>query len=332
MTAAIATKPSEPIPRQIGRAISERPVIALSVVLVVLYLLTALQDPSLFTSQGLRSILLLACPLAILAAGQTLAMLTGGIDLSSTMTANFAAYIAANQSGAGPLQSLGFAFLVGAGVGLINGIGVGVFKVNPLIMTLGMSSMLVGLVTVGIVGDGFLAGSTSLLPFVTTMGSGTLFGPIPLNTIVLVLVAVAMIYGLRQTGLGRSIYATGDNESAVRLGGVRVWQVLIAVYVIIGILAALAGLMFSGISGSVGPDQTNAYLLPAVAAAVIGGTSILGGTGGFAGTIVGAFILTVLNRLLLGLETSEAVRQVIYGLIVLTLAWVYVRLTGQRAD
>lgn len=311
---------------------AEKPVIALTVVLVVLYLATAAQDPSLFTSQGLRSILLLACPLAIMAAAQTICMLTGGIDLSVAMIANFAAYIAANQAGAGPFVSLGLAFLVGATVGLINGIGVGVFRVHSLIMTLGMSSILVGVVTIGIVGDGFLSGSTSLLPFVTWIGSGNLIGPIPANTIVLVLVAVAMIYGLRQTGLGRTIYALGDNEPAVRLAGVRTWQVQIAVYVVAGVLAALAGLMFSGISGSVGPDQTNGYLLPSVAAAVIGGTSILGGVGGMGGTIVGAFILTVLNRLLLGLDTTEAVRQVIYGVIVLALAWVYVRITGQRAD
>jgi ribose transport system permease protein len=96
------------------------------------------------------------------------------------------------------------------------------------------------------------------------------------------------------------------------------------------LLAALAGLLFSGISGSVGPDQTNSYLLPSVAAAVIGGTSILGGVGGYTGTILGALILTVLNRLLLTLDTTEAFRQILYGLIVLALAWVYVRLTGQR--
>ena len=88
--------------------------------------------------------------------------------------------------------------------------------------------------------------------------------------------------------------------------------------------------LYSGISGSVGPDQTNAYLLPSVAAAVIGGTSILGGVGGYTGTILGALILTVLNRLLLTLDTTEAFRQILYGLIVLALAWVYVRITGQR--
>ena len=106
---------------------------------------------------------------------------------------------------------------------------------------------------------------------------------------------------------------------------VRIWQVLLAVYVMSALLAALGGLLFSGISGSVGPDQTNAYLLPSVAAAVIGGTSILGGVGGYTGTILGALILTVLNRLLLTLDTTEAFRQILYGLIVLALAWVYVR-------
>ena len=136
--------------------------------------------------------------------------------------------------------------------------------------------------------------------------------------------------GLSRSGLGRMIYAVGDNPVACRLAGVRVWQVLLAVYVLSGLFAAIAGLLFSGISGSVGPDQTNAYLLPSVAAAVIGGTSILGGSGGYTGTILGALILTVLGRLLLSLDTSEAVRQVLYGLIVLVLAWVYVRVSGQR--
>lgn len=264
--------------RQVQRFFADRPVVALLVVLAVLYIVTGVLDPSIFTVQGARATLLLACPLAILAAAQTVCMITGGIDLSSAMIANFAAYISANNSGAGPLQSLGFAFLVGALVGAVNGFGVGVFRVNPLIMTIGMSSVLVGVITVGIVGDGFLSGSTNILPLIKTLGSGTLIGPIPMNTIVLLLLSVILILGLTRTGLGRSIYATGDNPSAVRLAGVRSWQVLLASYVLAGLLAALGGLMFSGISGSVGPDQTNSYLLPAIAAAVIGGTSILGGT------------------------------------------------------
>ena len=326
MTAATTT----PAARDWRQTLVDRPAVALTGVLVVLYVVTATQAPGMFSFNGVRSTLLLACPLAVLAASQTICMLTGGIDLSTVMTANFAAYVAANQSGQGPVVALGLALCVGLAVGLVNGIGVGVFKVNPLIMTLGMASVLLGVVTVGLVGDGFLSGSTRILPVLRTVASGTLFGPVPNNVLVWALVAAGLIFGLSRTGLGRGVYAVGDNPIACRLAGVRIWQVLLAVYVLSALLAALGGLLFSGISGSVGPDQTNAYLLPSVAAAVIGGTSILGGVGGYTGTIVGALILTVLNRLLLTLDTTEAFRQILYGLIVLALAWVYVRLTGQR--
>ncbi len=165
---------------------------------------------------------------------------------------------------------------------------------------------------------------------VRDIGSGTFFGPLPRNLIVWVVISAILVLGLRSSGLGRMIYAVGDNQIACRLAGVRVWQVLLAVYVLAGLLAAVGGLLFSGTTGSVGVDQTNAYLLPSIAATVIGGTSILGGTGGYSGTIIGALILTVLNRLLLRLDTSEALQQILYGLVVLALAWLYVRLTGQK--
>jgi ribose transport system permease protein len=326
----MTTVVADPAVRDWRQTLVDRPAVVLSGVLLLLYVVTGLVAPGMFTPNGVRSTLLLACPLAILAASQTLCMLTGGIDLSTVMTANFAAYVAANQSSQGPLAALSLALLVGLAVGTVNGVGVGVFKVNPLIMTLGMASVLLGVVTVGLVGDGFLSGSTRLLPVLRTVASGTLFGPVPNNVLVWALVAAVLIFGLSRTGLGRAVYAVGDNPIACRLAGVRIWQVLLAVYVLSALLAALGGLLFSGISGSVGPDQTNAYLLPSVAAAVIGGTSILGGVGGYTGTILGALILTVLNRLLLTLDTTEAFRQILYGLIVLALAWVYVRLTGQR--
>jgi ribose transport system permease protein len=328
----MSTAVAAPAARDWRQLLVDRPAVALTGVLLLLYVITGLFAPGMFTFNGVRSTLLLACPLAILAASQTICMLTGGIDLSTVMTANFAAYVAANQSGQGPVVALGLALCVGLAVGLVNGIGVGVFKVNPLIMTLGMASVLLGVVTVGLVGDGFLSGSTRILPVLRTVASGTLFGPIPNNVLVWALVAAGLIFGLSRTGLGRAVYAVGDNPIACRLAGVRIWQVLLAVYVLSAVLAALGGLLFSGISGSVGPDQTNAYLLPSVAAAVIGGTSILGGVGGYTGTILGALILTVLNRLLLTLDTTEAFRQILYGLIVLALAWVYVRLTGQRGS
>ncbi len=326
VVAAIASEAARPGWRV---RLAEQPTIVLAGVFVVLYAITAWQDDSLLREAGIRSILLLACPLAIFAACQTLCMLTGGIDLSIAMTANLAAYVAATESGRGTVPALAFAFGVGLAVGLVNGLAIGVFRVNPLIMTLGMASVLLGIVTVGL--RGWLSGSTNVLDVVRDIGSGTLWGPLPKNLIVWGIVAVVLVLGLRSSGLGRMIYAVGDNPIACRLAGVRVWQVLLAVYVMSGLLAATAGLLFSGATGSVGVDQTNSYLLPAVAATVIGGTSILGGTGGYSGTILGALILTVLNRLLLRLDVSEAFKQMLYGVIVLALAWLYVRLTGQKS-
>lgn len=330
VTADVADRESRG--QRLRRALTDQPVVVLSIVFVVFYLVTAAVDPSLLSARGVRSTLLLACPLALFAAGQTIAFLTGGIDLSVTMTANLAAYVAATQSGAGPVVALGVALLAAVAVGAVNGIGIGVFRVHPLIMTIGMSSVLLGVVSVGLVSGGFLSGPARVLPLLSTVGGGTLLGPVPLNALVWVAVAAVLIYGLHRSGLGRNIYAVGDNPDACRLSGVRVWQVLIATYVIVAVLAALAGLVISGTSGSVGPSQSNVFLLPSIAAAVIGGTSILGGYGGYAGTIVGALILTVLNRLLLALDVGQDVQQIVYGLIVLALAWVYVAVSGQRSD
>lgn len=314
-----------------AQRLKDRPVLVLMGVFVLLYLVTGIQDPAMFSLAGVRSLLLLAAPLGVFAAAQTICMLTGGIDMSISMIANFAAYVCANQAGAGQLQALAFAFGVGLLAGAVNGIGVGVFRVNPLIMTLGMSSVLLGLVVVGMQTGSFLSGSKTLIPIVAYLGGGSLIGPIPASALVWVPLCILMLWGLSRTGLGRLMYAVGDNAEACRLGGVRVWAVHITVYAIAGLLAAMGGLLFSGISSSLGPEQTNGYLLPAIAATVIGGTSILGGVGGYSGTIMGTLILTLLNRLLLTLDTSEGVRQVVYGLIVLSLAWVYVRISGQRA-
>ena len=306
----------------------ENPTIVLCGVVIVLYAVTAWKDDSLLTQPGIRSILLLSCPLAIFAASQTLCMLTGGIDLSIAMTANLAAYVAATQSDRGAWIAITLAMTVGLVVGLINGLAIGVMKVNPLIMTLGMASVLLGVITVGI--RGWLSGSTNMVSIVREIGSQPLTDFLPKNLIVWAIVSAVLILGLRSSGLGRSIYAVGDNPIACRLAGVRIWQVLLAVYLMSGLLAALGGLLFSGTTGSVGPDQTNSYLLPSVAATVIGGTSILGGVGGYTGTILGAIVLTLLTRLLLRLDTSDAFRQMLYGAIVLALAWLYVRLSGQK--
>ena len=162
--------------------LAENPTLVLCVVVLVLYAVTAWKDDSLLTQPGIRSILLLACPLAIFAASQTLCMLTGGIDLSVAMTANLAAYVAATQSDRGAWIAIGLALSVGLAVGFVNGIAIGAMKVNPLIMTLGMASVLLGVVTVGI--RGWLSGSTNVLSIVREVGSQPLTDFLPKNIIV----------------------------------------------------------------------------------------------------------------------------------------------------
>jgi ribose transport system permease protein len=121
------------------------------------------------------------------------------------------------------------------------------------------------------------------------------------------------------------IYAVGDNAIACRLAGVRTWQVLLAVYALCGTLSAAAGILLVGFNDAADLGIATPFLLPSVAAVVIGGTSIFGGVGGYAGTILGALILTVLDSLLTILNASQAVRQILYGLIILALAAIYAR-------
>jgi ribose transport system permease protein len=305
---------------------ADRPTLALVGVLLALVVADGLIDRSFWSLGQVRNTLLVTAPLALLAGGQTLCMLTGGIDLSVAMTATAAAYVTGVLSAHGPAPAIGAGLLVGVAVGLVNGLAVGVFRVNPLIMTLGMSGILTGLLTVG--SQSFLGGATRMSSFVLRLGGGTIAGPIPWNLVVWLLLGGLLVVGLRRTGLGRMIYAVGDNRVACRLAGVRIWQVETAVYTLCALLAAVAGILIGGRSGSVDLQLAGSYLLPSVAAAVIGGTSILGGVGGYAGTILGALILAVLDTMLNLLTVDEALKQVLYGCIILVMAWVYARGTA----
>jgi ribose transport system permease protein len=324
---AVEDEAQEPERSLLARiASADRPTLALIGVLVVLVVANGLIDRNFLSLSQLRNTLLVTAPLALLAGGQTLCMLTGGIDLSVAMTATAAAYVTGVQSSEGAVLAIVAGLLVGIAVGLVNGLAIGIFHVNPLIMTLGMSGILTGLLTVG--SQTFLGGATRMSELVLELGSGTIVGPIPWNLVVWLLLGGALVVGLRRTGLGRLIYAVGDNRVACRLAGVRVWQVEVAVYTLCALLAAVAGILIGGRSGSVDLQLAGGFLLPSVAAAVIGGTSILGGIGGYTGTILGAVILAVLDTMLNLLNFDEALKQVLYGFIILALAWAYARGTA----
>jgi len=310
------------------RTFRDRPVVPLLVLLGILALAFIGLNPRTNITEWVASTLRAAIPLAILAGCQTIVMLTGGIDLSVAATASMSAFVAASL-----LEQQGLAvaiivpLVIAVIIGVINGIGSGVFRVHPLIMTLGMGLVVFGasnawqLLTVKT--------SSGVPPEIRQIGSATVLGFVPVSLVVFVPLALIIVIGLRRTGYGRLLYAIGDNPIAARLSGARSWQVLVVLYAISAVLAAIAGYLISGFTNVASVTLADSYLLPSVAAAVIGGTSIFGGRGGYTGTIVGALILTVATSLLFSLGFPEAVRQILFGLLIVLVAAGYARVTGE---
>ena len=311
------------------RYLAVHPHLVLIGVLFALILITGAVRPTYLTFAGLRNSALFAVPIGIMAAGQTMLMLTGGIDLSVAMIATGAAYVAANQSPQGAAIAIGAGLLVGLIAGAANGIGVGVFRVNPLIMTLAMSAILLGLFTTW--AQTIFFGSTRMHELIRTLGGASLFGGrLPWAVIIWAGLSVLVVLMLRKSGFGRNLYALGDNLTASRLSGIRPWQVLLAAYTIAGVLGAIAGILLGGRVGAVDLQLAGSFMLPSVAAAVIGGTSIFGGMGTYTGTILGALILGVLQSLLTFLGAGQAIQWMLYGSIVIGLSWLYARVASAQ--
>jgi ribose transport system permease protein len=328
MTAASATVRERSMLTVVRAWVRDRPLVALFILLGLLVVVLQIAQPGIVTASWLSVTLRFAIPLAIIAACQTLTMLTGGIDLSVSVVASMTAYVMATLvSDFGWLGASLVALVPAAVVGLVNGVGVGIFRVHPLIMTISMGLVVSG--AVNVYSRANIAGGTRVPPELTWFGGQSLFGFLPNSLLLFVPLAALILIGLRRSGYGRLLYAVGDNETAARLAGARVSAVLVVLYLISGILAGFAGLVYSGVIGSATGRLVDPYLLPSVAAVVIGGTSIFGGRGGYAGTIVGALILTVLTTLLNVLGMPEATRQILFGLIILAVAAAYTRITEE---
>jgi ribose transport system permease protein len=317
--------------RSLRRLFADNPVIVLSFVFVGLFVATdvinRVQNGHAFlTPKQLSTTVLFAAVLGLIAAGQTLVMLTGGIDLSVATTATAAAFTVSRLGSHGAATAIGVALCVGLAIGLVNGIGIAIFRVNALIMTLGISVITLGLLTV----EAQTQFTALVPPFVARIGSQRFLTYVPYDLLVWAPISALIILGLRYSGIGRMIYAIGDNPVASRLAGVRVWQVQLFVYAACGVLSALGGVLLVGFNNAADLGIASPFLLPSVAAVVIGGTSIFGGYGGYAGTILGALILTVLDSLLTILNASQATREILYGLIILGLAAIYARMSSSE--
>jgi ribose transport system permease protein len=310
------------------RFAQQRSIVVLVALLIALAGLIEAIRPGAVNVNWVSNILEFAAPLGILAAGQTLVVITGGIDLSVANVATAAAYIMASQSPHGVTRAIVLGLLVGVAVGLVNGLGVAIFRVQPLIMTLAMGLVVTG--SLNVYEQAVARGVPSVPAIVHTIGSGNVLGYVPVSLFLWGALAAALILGLRGTGFGRLLYALGDNLEATRLAGVHAWQVLLTTYMLCGLFSAVAGIVLAGTVNAADLGLANILLLPSVAAVVIGGTSIFGGSGSYSGTIVGALILTVLNSVLTLLDVPDPVKQVLYGAIIILLAAAYTRVLGHE--
>jgi ribose transport system permease protein len=309
---------------QVLRFLRRNTIVVLVLILVAFIAGIEVARPGTVNATWISNMLLFAAPLGILAAGQTLVMLTGGIDLSVASVATGSAYLLATNSSQGNFIAVLLGLSLGLAVGLLNGIGIALLRVQPLVMTLGTGLMTEGVMIV--YGQHMLASEPRVPAFIQTLGSGKMLGVIPINLWLWVPIAVVMIAGLGRSGFGRLVYAVGDNREACQLSGIHVWKVLLLDYALCGILAAIAGLVLVGSTNAADLSLADVYLLPSVAAVIIGGTSIFGGRGGYSGSIVGALILTVLTSVLTLLDFPEPMKQILYGAIILVLAATYARL------
>ena len=328
MTDSPTTRPKWLSAERLRTLFRERPIIPLVVLLAILVAASELIRPGIVGPNWAGVMVRAAIPLAILAACQTITMLTAGIDLSVGAVASASGFLVATLVGDyGLIVAIVIALTISALVGAVTGVGVGVFRVHPLIMTLGMSLVVLGLANVWQLQ--MVQTGSGVPDAFRTLGAGMFLDVIPISLLVFIPLAILIILGLNRTGFGRLLYAIGDNPVASRLSGARSWQVLIVLYVISAVLAGIAGFLFSGLTNVASVTLADSAVLPSVAVAVIGGTSILGGRGEFGGTIVGALILTVITSILSSLGYPQALRQILFGALIVFVAAAYTRITSQ---
>jgi ribose transport system permease protein len=277
------------------------------------------------------NIVRLAAFLGIIAAGQTLVIISGseGIDLSVGAVVTLGAIIVfriVNGNDAMVLPALAVCLLAGAGIGLVNGLGVTVVGIPPLVMTLGMAGVVQGIILV--VTQGELIGKAA--PIMSTLISRPLVFEVPGVVIIWVLIGLIMWTMLERTTYGKQLFAIGVNRTTTRLSGIRVPLIVVATFTLSGMLAALGGFMVLGFTGSVFLNLGDRYLFPSIAAVVVGGTVLAGGAGSYWGTMSGALVLTLITSLLTALQLPEAFRLMVLGAILLVLLSIYGRQLGLR--
>ncbi len=308
----------EPAPRARFRAAAR--VNAGFVIFVVLYAAIALKQPSYIEPAGFLNFLRRAAPLAILAAGQVFVLVSGGFDLSMGSVVTLTVIGASMITGGDPGMTwiaVALLYAMGLGVGVLNGIVVSTLRVPSIIATLGMLLSVNGFAMMWSGGSprGYLPDNFRMFGRLV-FRNVPLTGSFPLSVVVLLVIA-AIAWWLRQgTGLGRRIFAVGDNPRAAELAGVRVGATRIAVFVFSALAAVTAGILLGGFGG-VSTDVGDGLELQAIAACVIGGARLMGGRGSVLGVVAGALSLYALFTLLNLLGLPQALRDTAQGMILI---------------
>ena len=288
------------------------------IALLVLIAIVSTLSPNFFTVNNLFNILQQTSVNAIMAVGMTLVILTSGIDLSVGSLLALSGAVAASMVGAevNALVAVAGALALGAAIGACTGVIVAKGKVQAFIATLVMMLLLRGVTRVYTDGSPINTGFSDNADLFGWFGIGRPFG-IPTPVWLMIIVFAAAWYMLHHTRLGRYIYALGGNEAATRLSGINVDRIKIVVYALCGLLAALASVIEVARLSSAQPMAGNGYELDAIAAVVLGGTSLAGGKGRIVGTLIGALILGFLNNGLNLLGISSNYQMIVKAVVIL---------------
>ncbi|MQA74591.1 MAG: ABC transporter permease [Solirubrobacterales bacterium] len=305
--------------------------IALIVVFVVSWIAVAIDGGSFFTVDNVVDMLVRSVALGIVAAGQTLVILGGSLDLSVAYVISLASIVGAETMAGEESRialGIGAVLLLGAGIGLVNGLVITKLRVNAFIATLGTALIIRGII------ESRWDGPTGAVPDSFESLGYTRFGPIPESVILLAAVVAVVWFLLRFTSFGHRLYAVGGNEEVSKLSGVRTHRVLIGAHMLCAMAAALTGLFLASRLGAGSPlvGSDGGYDLESIAAVVLGGTYLLGGRGGVLGTLAGVFILAVLDNAFNQLEVNAFAKDVVRGVIIIAAVAAYsVRWRSRRA-
>lgn len=305
------------------------PVVTAFGCIVLLLAVGSLYSPNFLSPEYLLLQLKVGAFLGIIATGMMLVVLLGQIDLSVPWTVTLGAMMASAATAYGPMGeifSIPFGVLCGVAIGLVNGFAVAYLRIPSMIITLAVNSVAQGLM---VAYTGGFAPQDSASPAMKFLAAQSTFS-VPHAVVVWAVVGALAMFVLSRTTFGRAVYGIGNKEAAAYLSGVPTQRVVMVAFALCGGLAAFGGVLLAGYSGKAAQSMGDAYLLPAIAAVVLGGTSILGGRGSYLGTVAGAILITILASILSVMQIAEFGRQIIYGVIIVAMLLLYGRDKGMR--